>query len=214
MNPTFDQIIGGIEDGIIAALTAAVHVSVDDGYVKTITSYGGEMESQEVVEALSVLTPRLPAMFVAYGSGEDTLNPATQPAIKGEPRLFRHDCGFTVICCDNNARGEKARRRGAPGAVGIYKMMADVKAIIGGLQLDGIIGDESKILNSEPMRWAGVDHIARLKDLSAYAVHFGTWFRYAEPDRTQLGQLVQEVVITINNTFEKGESNLPGVVLR
>lgn len=213
MNLGFDQIIGGIEDGIIAALQETVGVAASDGYVKTVTSYGGEMESAEVIEALGALTPRLPAMFVAYGSGEDKLDPATQPAAAGEPRHFRHDCGFTVICCDNNARGEKQRRRGAPGAVGLYRMMADVKATIGGLQFKATLGDESKILNPEPMRWAGVDHIARLKDLAAYAVHFGTWFRYSETDRTQPGQLVQEVVITIDNTFEKGESNLPGVVL-
>lgn len=214
MNLSFDQIIGGIEDGIIAALQAAVGVAVEDGYVKTVTSYGGEMESGEVVEALRTLMPRLPVLFVAYGSGEDTLNPATQPALAGEPRHFRHDCGFTVICCDNNARGEKSRRRGAPGAVGLYKMMGDVKQFIGGLQFRGTIGDESRILNSEPMRWAGVDHIARLNDLTAYAVHFGTWFRYSEQDRTQPGPLVQELIITIENTFPKGESNLPGVVLK
>jgi phage gp37-like protein len=211
MNLGFDQIIGGIEDGIIAALKTAVGVGVADGYVKTVESYGGEMESQEVEEVLSVLTPRLPAMFVAYGSGDDTLNPATQTSLPGEPRHFRHDCGFTVVCCDNNARGEKQRRRGAPGAVGLYRMMADVRAIISGVQFKATIDSESKILNSEPMRLAGVDHIARLKDLTAYAVHFGTWFRYSEADRRQSGQLVQEVVITIDNTFEKGESNLPGV---
>src|ERR1700754_52079 len=211
MNLTFDQIIGGIEDGIIAVLQGAFVLSPDNpnGYLKTVASYGGEMESLDVQEALDVLTPQLPALFVAYGAGEDTLNPPTQPAIYGEPRHFRHDCGFTIICCDDNARGEKERRRGAPGAVGVYRMISDIRLAVGGLQFRATLGSESKIINPEPLRYAGVDHIARLKDLTAYAVHFGTWFRYSEPDRTQPGQLVQELIITIDNTFEKGESNLP-----
>jgi hypothetical protein len=93
-----------------------------------------------------------------------------------------------------------------------------VRALIGGVQFRATIDNESKILNSEPLRFAGVDHIARLKDLTAYAVHFGTWFRYGETDRRQTGlPLVQEVVIEIDNrvdnTFPKTGANRPGVVL-
>ncbi|MGA9768278.1 MAG: phage protein Gp37 [Blastocatellia bacterium] len=212
----FDFIIGGIEDGMIDALWQAVgRRKVDDidvGYVKKIDSYGGELDSAKLREALSSLTPQLPLMLVSYADGDDTLDPAVV-SHNGSPRFYRHDCTFTVICCSGNARGEKARRRGATGAVGIYKMISDVRTVLGGLGIMAVLGTDSFLLNSEPLRFAGVEYITRLTDLTAYAVHFETWFRLGEPDRSQPGQLVHEVVFDVQNTFEKGESNLPGVFL-
>jgi uncharacterized protein DUF1834 len=211
---TFDQIIGGIEDGIKAALAAAVGVKVENGYAKTIESYAGELDADTLKRALGELTPRMPLFLVAYGDGDDSLDPPTQAALRGEPRHFRHDCTFTVICCSDDARGDRARRRGTGNSAGVYKMISDARTTVGGVQFAGTYGDETWILNSEPMRFAGNQYLARLPELTAYAVHFDTWFRYSEPDRTEPGQLVEEVVFEVENTFEKGDSNLPGVSLR
>ena len=209
----FDYIVGGIEDGIIAALSAALGVEADNGYVKTVASYGGELDSQKLREALNALTPRLPLMLVSYADGEDIEDPKTVP-FAGAPRFYRHDCTFTVICCSADARSDKARRRGSGSSVGVYKMIADVRALLGGVRFTAIDGPETVRLNQEPFRYAGIEYLARLQELTAYAVHFDTYFRFSEPDRSQPGPLVEELVFTVENTFEKGDSNLPGVVLR
>jgi hypothetical protein len=211
----FDFIVGGIEDGIISTLKADLLLKPDPltgtqvGYVKKIDTYSGELDSEQLRRALSDLTPQLPLMLVSYGDGEDTQDPRTVP-FQGMPRFYRHDCTFTVICLSGDARGEKSRRR---GMVGVYKMITDVRSLLGGVKFQTPVGNEMVTLNSEPLIYAGVEYITRLADLTAYAVHFDTYFRHREPDRSQPGQLVQELVITIENTFEKGESNLPGVVL-
>lgn len=210
----FDFIVGGIEDGIISTLGSALLIGIEGGYVKKIDAYSGELDAEQLRRALSDLTPQLPLMLVSYGDGEDTLDPPTFP-YQGAPRSYRHDCTFTVMCLSGNARSEKARRRGFGASPGVYKMIADSQRLLGGVKLKGVIaGTGNRVpLNTEPFRYAGVEYIARLPELTAYAVHFDTYFRFSEPDRSQPGQLVRELVITVENTFEKGENNLPGVVL-
>lgn len=213
MDLAFNQFIEGIEDGIVAALSAKLLVTADPpGSVKTIQSYGGQLDSTNLKEALNALTPRMPALFVSYAEGEDSLNPATQPVQPGEPRHYRHDCTFTVICLSADARGDQQRRR---GAAGVYQLVGSVKTVLGGLKFSLTIGDETQTLNGEGLRYAGVDYIARFPELTAYAVQFETWFRYSEPDRRVEGPLVEEVVFAVENTFEKGDGlNLPGVKLQ
>lgn len=203
----FDQVIGGIEDGIIATLKEAAP------YAKTVKTYGGELDTDQVKRALGELTPQLPALLVSYGAGVDTLDPAVT-ARKGEPRLYRHDCSFTVICCSGDARGDATRRRGSGSAVGLYKMIADARYALGGLQFVTTVGDEKIALNGEPLRYADVEYVARLAELTAYAVNFTTWVRFSEKDRRVTGSLVQELVFTVENTDKTGGANLPGVVKR
>jgi hypothetical protein len=210
----FDFFVGGIEDGIVEALEP-LHVKSDGGYVKTIASYGGELDSDNIKRALGELTPRLPIMLAAYGDGEDVESPATAPVPPTLPRLFRHDCTFTVLCCSGDARGERARRRGAGSSVGIYRMIADVWERIAGLQFKIMDGDETVLLNPEPMKPSGIEYLARLPQLTAYSVHFDTYFRYETPDRSKADpMLVRELVFEVDNTFEKGDANLPGVVIK
>jgi hypothetical protein len=70
------------------------------------------------------------------------------------------------------------------------------------------------LLNPEPLKPTGVEYLARLPELTAYALHYDTYFKYVTPDRTTQGLLVQELIFGVDNTYEKGESNLPGVALR
>lgn len=207
MNRDFDFVIGGIEDGIMAALDTAVGVA-NEGYVKAIASYGGELDGEQLKRALGELQSRMPLLLVAYGDGDDIEDPPTVP-VAGEPRCFRHDCTFTVVCCSADARGDKARRRGGKG---VYKMISDVREALGGLTLIADVEGEQIRLNDDPLKYDGVEYLARLPDLTAYAVHFATYFRYSEPDRTEQGELVSELIFTVDNTYQKGDSNLPGVV--
>lgn len=208
----FDIRIAGIEDGIIDVLEP-LRKTGDSGYAHTIASYGGELDAEQLRKALRELTPKLPLFLVAYGDGNDTLNPATNPP-PGEPRHFRHDCTFTVICCSGDARGDKARRRGVAGKVGVYQMIEDARFKLGGLRFFAEVESTSVYLNAEPLRCSGIEYLARLPELTAYAVHFDTWFRFSEQDRTTPSVLVEELIIQVENTFHKGETNLPGVVKR
>lgn len=208
---SFEFHVGGIEDGIIAALRAAVGTGAPAGYAKTIASYGGQLDADHLKKALSDITPMMPLFLVGYGDGEDVQSPATAPVPPTLPRYFRHDCTFTVFCCTDDARGEKARRR---GKTGVYRMISDAWETLGGLQFVALDGQEQVVLNPEPLRPAGVDYIARLPNLTAYAVHFDTWFKHATPDRSVTGPLVQELIFDVENQYQKGEPpNLPGVIL-
>ena len=113
----FDFFISNIEDGILAALRSELD------YVKDFATYGGELDSEQLRRALGELTSRLPLILVSYGDGQDVQDPRTA-AVMDEPRIYRHDCTFTVICCSGDARGDLARRRNATGT---YKMIADVR---------------------------------------------------------------------------------------
>jgi phage gp37-like protein len=210
--PGFDFFITGIEDGIMAALDAAVGKDAPGGYVKTIASYAGEMDSDQLRRALGELTPRLPLMLVAYGDGKDAQDPRTA-AVMGEPRIYRHDCTFTVICLSGDARGDLARRRGAGSMPGVYRMIADARAALGGLKFEREHEGSMLLLNPEPLKLSGVEYIARLPNLTAYAVHFDTYVQFSETDRRQPGRLVSELIFTVENTYPKGDANLPGVSL-
>ena len=93
-------------------------------------------------------------------------------------------------------------------------MIADVRETLGGLKFTALDGAEPVLLNPEPLKYAGVEYLTRLPDLTAYAVHFDTYIRFEEKDRRQSGPLVREVVIDVENTYPKTEANLPGVVGR
>lgn len=215
---SWESIIGGIEDGIISVLDEAIGIKPDGngghtGYIKTIATYSGELDRDQIKKALGELAARFPLLLVSYAEGDDVLDPPT-PAVKGKPRHYRHDCGFTVICCSDNARGDKARRRGSGISVGVFKMISDVRGILGGIRLWAVNGEEKFLLNHEPFRLGGVEYIAKLPELTAYAVHFDTYFRFSDQDRTQEWPLVGELIFEVENTYEKGNNNLPGVVIK
>jgi len=217
----FDFHVGGIEDGIIDLLTEAVGGA--DGYARTIETYGGELDGETLRKFNDELTPRFPLFLVAYTDGSDKLEPA-QSAAFGEPRTFQHDCSFAVFCCSDNARSEQARRRGANGSVGVYRMIADVRKTLAGRLFRkrddeegvrwnlGPLQAGEVLLNLEPMRLAGVQFIARLPDLTAYGVHFETFFQYVEPDRRAEGRRVERLLIDVQSRGETGEpGGKPGV---
>ena len=155
----------------------------------------------------------LPLMLLYYGEGKDTLFPATSPAL-GQPRSFRHDCTFGVICCDDNARSETERRRGDEAASGkrpgVITMVSDVRDDLGGLQLR----KEGVLLTLEPLKVAGVSYLARLPGLTAYVQDLETYFVWSEPDRRGETTAVSDLIFDVGPTSRTREpGHLPGVIV-
>jgi hypothetical protein len=205
----FHFYVAGIEDGFIEVLQAAV--GGPDGYLnEPATAYGGELDEKTLKQFIDELTPRFPLLLVSYGEGDDTLMPATSPAF-GNPRTWRHDCTFGVICCDDNARSERDQQRGdaSVGRPGVIKMISDVRDALGGLRLK----QESELLTFEPLRVAGVRYLARLPGLTAYIADFDTYFEWTEPDRRQAGTAVTGIDFEVTANMQRGPvSQLPGVI--
>lgn len=206
----FDFYVGGIEDGIIQVLADAYLRNAQNptGYLKKIGSYGGEMDEATLRKFVQDLSPSFPLMLVSYGDGEDKNDPPTAPVF-GEPRIFRHDCTFTVICCSSDARSEQARRRGAAAGVGVYQMVANARTSLAGLRLS----KDNELLTLDPLTMSGVQYLARLKEMTAYAVHFDTYFKWTEPDRRDPPVDVTDLIFEVESVGDLGApGTLPGVV--
>ena len=205
--PDFDFFVSSIEDGLVEIVTAALgHEADPPGYLNEIGIYGGELDEDVLKRFVEELTPRFPLMLVNYGAGEDSMSPGTAVAF-GEPRIWKHDCTFTVICCSDDARGESEQRR---GVAGVYKMVADVRRLLAGRQLK----KEGTLLTLEPLKPAGVQYLARLPQLTAYAVHFDTYFVWTEPDRRSEPLAVDQLIFEVTPLGEPSEpGGKPGVIL-
>lgn len=229
--PEFDFIVGGIEDGIVALLRLLYGARDDNpgGYLKEIATYGGELDEKQLKQAVDQLSPMFPLMLVAYGDGVDKQMPPTSSAM-GEPRVWQHDCTFTVMAVTDNARGEAEQRRGSVGDAGVYRMLADIRSALAGVKfLSRVAGDSEQIvvmvpnkqlaagdvlLNLEPLRPSGVEYIARLTGLTAYAQHFDTYFKWTEPDRRAPGSQVEELILDVTSLNQATEpGGKPGVKL-
>jgi phage gp37-like protein len=221
----FNDYVGGIETGILGVLITELLKSADhpDRYLKEIGAYNGELDEKTLRANLEELQSRMPAMLVAYVDGNDQMMPATSP-VGGQPRSFRHDCTFTVICCAEDARGRTAQKQGAPGGTGVYRMIADVRSKLGGLWLirrgeqivtragDRRLQDGEQLLTFSPLTIAGVDYLARLPDITCYGVSFETYFNWTEPDRRGAGTAVSELAFEVASTGSaEDQGALPGV---
>ena len=225
---SFNYVVGGIEDGIIA-LESYLHLrgpENPDGYLNQIQSYGGELDEKKVKDVLGQLSPYFPLLLVAYGEGVDKEMPATSSAL-GERRIFRHECDFLVMACASNARSEEAQRRGAVGDVGVYEMISNIRDDLTGVRFarrgasvvvtvsNKPLPEGDVLLNLEPLRPVGVEFMARLEGMTAYAQRFETNFKWTEPERREAFANVEELVLEINPLGGSQEpGGLPGVILK
>ena len=200
----FDFHVGGIEDRIIEILEAGMPG------VKNFFTYSGELDADNVKKAIGSLTTKFPLVLVSYTDGDDKRIPATA-RVKGAPFHFRHDCSFAVICATSDARGETARRRGAAtGAqpkLGCYQMMSKVRMLLSGLWLDAIVENESAALTHEPLMPVANEFIARLPNLTAYAVIFDTSFNYETLDRRGAATEINALALGVD---KQNSGELPG----
>lgn len=216
----FEFYVGGIEDAILQLLEEAMKPLG----VKDVAVYSGELDSENLKRSIQELTPRFPLILVSYADGEDKQLPAVSPVF-GEPIHFRHDCNFTVVCATNDARGNTAQRRGALTGnkkIGVYKMLSKVREILTGLQISAVVEDVTSkgltkvLLTYAPLVPLANEFIARLPQITAYAVPFETYFKWSSKDRTTAGTLVDEITVGVEslNTPRRNQLQLPGVVIK
>lgn len=205
--PDFEFHIKGLENAILNILKSgdsSANIPAMTG-VKDFATYSGELDRDNIIAALQSMVNRFPLVMVAYGSGLDKRKAATG-LIDKEPIENEHSCGFIVVVASQDLRGEKHRR------VSLYKMIADVRRLLGGIQFETEFDNETVMLNHAPLLPTGVECISRLKDLTAYAVHFATMFHEWLPDRRVVPANIQEIGLNVfveNNNLP--DFNLPGV---
>jgi hypothetical protein len=211
--PDFDFFLGGIEDAILQKLEAAMKDALG---VKKFALYSGELsDPTQLKAAIAALTPQFPLVMVSYADGEDT-DLLKTPSVKGEPNVYRHDCTFVVICASNDARGIEAQRR---GKAGVYKMLAAVRKHLSGLiikanyQADENSPSVPVQLTLTPLKPLANEFIARLPNMTAYAVPFETYFKWSTVDRTEAGIAVSEIILNVEslNTSSGQSEHTPGV---
>ncbi|HEX8747393.1 MAG TPA: hypothetical protein VF717_09340 [Pyrinomonadaceae bacterium] len=201
----FDYHVRGIEDGIITAIKAQSGVASE-----AVRPYKGELDQEELKKesksALKSLISRLPFYLIAYAAGYDTSD-GSGPIFPGDEIVRVHRCTFTVLCCGSDWRGEAAEK------IGVAKMIATAQAAVVGRQfvkteeIEGG-GVEEVILNLDVMTVSedppNPEYVVRLPELTAYAVHFDTMFKYLAAD------VVPDVPIEIEQiNFSLGVRNAP-----
>ncbi|MGB8508141.1 MAG: phage protein Gp37 [Pyrinomonadaceae bacterium] len=203
----FNFFVGGMEDSIVARLKTECE------YARDVDTYSGELEdATDLRAALEAQAYRFPLFLVSYAEGKNEDQGGLGPGIIAQRRI-KHECVFTVLCCDDNARGERDRRRGGTDSIGVFKMMSDVDAALSRMQFRLTIEGESYLLNPEPLNWLRNNYITQLPDLTAYSMDFGTYFILATPDRsTQAGGIVQEIDIEMYPGSKGRNLDSPGVL--
>jgi hypothetical protein len=187
--------IRGIEAGMIAALKSAVGLGdpdqgfAENGYVKMIKGYDGEMNAGALRAAISKIATSFPLMFVSYVNGKDD-RAAWDSGLPNEPVTMGRDCRFAVVVATNDARGTEARRAGAAGNPGVYQMEADAVTALGGklIAVQVPAEEEAEVIETvyltlRPLLPAGDSPIMQLPNVTAFAQYFDTYFEYELPDR-------------------------------
>lgn len=211
----FEFYVGGIEDAILQLLEAEMKPLG----VKTFATYSGELsDPAKVKEAIGSLSPKFPLVLVSYADGVDKPVPKLAPVF-GEPLVFAHECTFVVICASADARGERAQRRGqlvGNKRIGCYGMLSKAREILSGLQINALVEGEDVLLTHSPLLPEANEFIARLPGITAYAVPFGTYFKWLSKDRTEPGTDVETIVLDVDalNAFGKENQNKPGVEIK
>src|SRR4051812_283107 len=94
--------IRGIEAGMIAALKSAVGLGdpdqgfAENGYVKMIKGYDGEMNAGELRAAVPRMVTNSPLMFVSYVTARDD-RAAWDSGLPSEPVWMGRTCRFVVV---------------------------------------------------------------------------------------------------------------------
>lgn len=182
----FEYYVKRIEDEMIAALLEKV--GGDEGYTQNVIVYRGELDSDELKkeskQALTRIVSKLPMFLITYADGEDEIDPQ-YPWIAGEPRTIKQYCTFSVICCAGDARGERAGQSAKTAGVGVYRMIQDAQEALMGRKFIVVENDMKIPLNLSPLgpsQPPNPEYVVRMDELTVYAVHFDTFFKYQSTD--------------------------------
>lgn len=204
MDLDFATTVGGIEDGILSALKTGM----TGMGIQSFATYSGDLGSDNLTKRLMEFAKKCPRVMVSYMNGRDFRDAATSAVLKRSLK-FRHDCSFAVIVASNDIRSETVRRRGTAGATGAYAMIAKVKTLLSGLMLEAVIDSNTVRLTQAPLMPITTEFITRKQNMTAYAVIFGTTFRWASPDRSVEPVHITDYTVEVESLMEH-DQNLPG----
>lgn len=201
MAQDFEFFVGGIEDAILTLL----ETELKPLGVKEFATYSGELDSENLRQAIGALSPRFPLVMVSYAQGVDTQMPITSPVL-GKPIHFRHDCNFMVVCASADARGDLAQRRGklvGSKKLGCYTMLSKVREVLTGIRFKKVDAGENVLLTYQPLVPEANEFIARLPQITAYAIPFQTYFKWSSMDRSISGTEVSELILEVDKNETK-----------
>ena len=192
------MIIDDLEDAIIERITAHAGTGAAGGgnsnnggsaagklgYSLTVGGYGGEFDSEADLEQARVKFPCALILLKEIGRGTDTGQGQKVPVT------------FTIFVAAQNRRNERARRRGAVGAVGSYQIAWDIRQLLKGQmlgfddQIDELVpGPVSSILNGT----------LNARSVSVYACDFSTiWYE----DLTPLSDDIEGEFLTLDVAWD------------
>ena len=143
-----NETITQVEDAILAALNLAPIGPVGGaGYARTLDSYQGELEDEDLNRILRLF----PAVLVVYDSSRYA---------KSAQGVYDETMRFRVLVASRNLRGEKAQRRGDSDVIGTYEMLRDVR----GLLANKVVG----ALDVGPVEPVAERFVVNTRDASIY----------------------------------------------
>jgi phage gp37-like protein len=101
-----------------AFLTALAPLK-DNGTIKTLATYGGELQltAEKSAERIASLVKQFPAVFVAWDGAE----------IEWANEKDAVTIHMLVVVCDRNLQGEESARRGDVGNPGVYALLGECR---------------------------------------------------------------------------------------
>lgn len=173
------MIFAELEDAILKRITDRVGTGAGKlGYSLNVGQYAGEFDSEADLEAARLKFPCALILMKEIGRGQENSTGQKVPVT------------YTIFVAAQNRRGERARRRGAAGAVGTYQIAWDIRQLLKGQMLgfdadiDPLVpGPISNVINGS----------SNSKSVSVYACSFSTnWYEDLAPmSDEQLGEFLE-----------------------
>lgn len=169
-----------IEDAIVARLTPLVIAPLTpNGYLQGVRPYNGECHGRDPAEVEVNLNGQMPAILVATGAGEETL----------QNRYFSHEViEVEIYLCSRDMRVQEARTR---GQVGIYQMATDARILLQGWDLG--LGKDVSVL-----RPGKLSPLLRSRELSIWQLTYGVTIEFQTPARDEGLHLLTSLAGSLN----------------
>lgn len=199
-------------NGLETAARAALNAQVGE-YAGDVALYNGELDQEDLEQALRDLVTRCPLFLLGYVKGKNTWEHPISP-VCGAPWVVRHDFLFAVILVDDNPQGDEERRRKVNVMVGDTLRALSNRQLYLAVETEGEEGPviEQVLLNPGELKETDVELIASLQDLSARAVPFEGYFRYLTPDRRDEPIPVSGVELELESAGNyTGTPGMPGI---
>ena len=148
------------------------------GYALNVSGYAGEFDSESDLENARMKFPCALILMKEIGRGEDTGSGQKVPVT------------YTIFVAAQNRRGERARRRGATGAIGTYQIAWDIRQLLKGQMLG--FDDQIDPLVPGPIG-SVINGSSNSKSVSVYACTFTTtWYEDLTPVQDEeLGEFLE-----------------------